>query len=90
MSVTLLNPVQQSTHSSAESKPNTRLRSWLWIGALGVVTAGAMALFYELVSDQAVEIMVAGVCVFALLWIVMAVSGTSRSRNLVFALWWVL
>jgi O-antigen ligase len=90
MSVTLLNPVQQSTRSSAESKPNTRLRSGLWIGALCAVTAGAMALFYELVSDQAIEIMVAGVCIFALLWIVMALSGTSRSRNLVFALWWVL
>jgi O-antigen ligase len=90
MSVTLLNPVQQSTRSSAEIKPNTRLRSGLWIGALCAVTAGAMALFYELVSDQAIEIMVAGVCIFALLWIVMALSGTSRSRNLVFALWWVL
>ncbi len=90
MSLTLLNPVQQSARSSAESKPNTRLRSGLWIGALCAVTAGAMMLFYPLVSDQAISIMIAGVLFFALLWIVMAVSGTSRSRNLVFALWWVL
>jgi O-antigen ligase len=90
MSVTLLNPAQQSTRSSAESKPNTRLRSGLWIGALCAATAGAMILFYPLVSDQAISIMIAGVLFFVLLWIVMAVSGTSRSRNLVFALWWVL
>jgi hypothetical protein len=89
MSVTLLNPARPN-HSPAESKPNVGLRSGLWIGALCVVTAGAMALFYELVSDQAVTIMVAGVCFFTLLWIVMAVSGESRGRNLVFALWWVL
>src|SRR5579863_3433559 len=90
MSVTLLNPVQQSSRGSAEHKPNTRLRSGLWIGALCAATAGAMILFYPLVSDQAISIMIAGVLFFALLWIVMAVSGTSRSRNLVFALWWVL
>jgi O-antigen ligase len=90
MSVTLLNPVQQSTHGSGESKRDTRWRSGLWIVALCVATAGAMMLFYELVSDQAISIMVAGVLFFALLCIVMAVSGTSRSRNLVFALWWVL
>jgi len=90
MSVTLLNPTRQSNHGPVESKPNARLRSGLWIGALCVVTASAMALFYALVSDQAIQIMVAGVGIFVLLWIVLAVSGAYRSRNLVFALWWVL
>jgi O-antigen ligase len=95
MSVTLLNPTRpsnqaSSNHGPAESKPNSRLRSGLWIAGLTVVTAGALGLFYALVSDQAISIMVAGVGFFLLLWIVMAVSGTSRSRNLLFALWWVL
>src|SRR5271154_583750 len=100
MSETVLNPARHSNHGPkehglkehglGERKPNMRLRSGLWIAALCVVTGGAMAFFYALVSDQAVEIMVAGVGFFALLCIVLAVSGTSRSRNLVFALWWVL
>jgi len=90
MSVTLENPVRQFTPRPAASKPNTRLRSGLWIAALCLLTAGAMTVFYALVSDQAISIMVAGVGIFALLAVVMGISGASRSRNLVFALWWIL
>lgn len=95
MNETFLNPPSQSSHGLkehglGERKSIMRLRSGLWIAGLCLATAGAMALFYALVSDQAIQIMVAGVGFFALLWIVLAVSGTSRGRNLVFALWWVL
>jgi len=48
MSVTLLSPVQPSTRSSAESKPNTRLRSGLWIGALCLVTGRCHGAFLRI------------------------------------------
>jgi O-antigen ligase len=90
MSGTVLNPTRQSSRSLVESKPNTRLRSGLWIAALCIITAGAMGLFYELVSDQSISIMAVGVGVFALLGVVLSVSGAARNRNLVFAMWWIL
>jgi O-antigen ligase len=90
MSGTVLNPTRQSSRNLVESKPNPRLRSGLWIAALCMVTAGAMAGFYELVSDQSISIMAVGVGVFALLGAVVSVSGAARNRNLVFAMWWIL
>jgi|HubBroStandDraft_1064217.scaffolds.fasta_scaffold00001_163 O-antigen ligase len=94
MSETVLNTARQSEHGLREhglkERGHARLRSGLWIAALCALTVSTMMLFRALVSDQAVEIMVAGVGFFALLCIVLAVSGAYRSRNLVFALWWVL
>jgi O-antigen ligase len=73
-----------------QNKPNARLRAGLWIGVLGIVTAAAMGLFYALVSDQSISILGVGIGVFALLGLVLSVSGPMRNRNLVFALWWIL
>jgi len=90
MSGTVLYPARQSKHGLVQAKPNARLRSGLWIAALCAVTAAAMALFYALVSDQAISIMAVGIGVFALLGLVLSISGAERNRNLVFALWWIL
>src|ERR1022692_4090050 len=84
----LLNPAGQS---SLQTQPG-RVRSVLWMVGLAVFTAAALAVFYELASDQAISIMVVGAIFFLLMWFVMpsAPSAELRSRNLVFALWWVL
>jgi hypothetical protein len=52
----------------------------------------ALAAFSALSSDQSISIIIAGAIFFALMWAVVstAPSAELRSRNLVFALWWVL
>lgn len=68
------------------------MRSIFWMAGLALFTVAALLVFYELASDQAISIMVVGVIFFLLMWFVMssAPSAELRSRNLVFALWWVL
>jgi O-antigen ligase len=88
MAGTALNPTR--SNRVTQIKPNSRLRSGLWIGALCLITAAAMGLFYALVSDQAISILGVGIAVFALLGLVLSVSGPMRNRNLIFALWWIL
>lgn len=90
MSETVLNPAKQPSHSLEGGKPRVGLRSGLWILALGVVTASALMLSYAFMSDQVLSILAMGGAFFALLWIVLSISGASRSRNLVFTMWWVL
>ncbi len=85
---TLLNPLRESslqTYSAGR-------RSIFWIVGLALITLAGLAGFYELSSDQAISIMVVGSIFFALMWFVVssAPSAELRSRNLVFALWWVL
>ena len=77
---------------SSMQRPSGRLGSIVWIIILSLFTAGSLVAFYELASDQAISIMVVGVIFFILMWFVMssASSAELRSRNLVFALWWVL
>ena len=67
-------------------------RSIGWIAGLALLTTAALAIFYELASDQAISIMIVGAIFFVLMWFVVssAPSTELRSRNLVFALWWVL
>ncbi len=88
MAGTALNPTRRDAMSV--SRPNPRLRYGLWIGALCVITAVAMGMFYALVSDQVISILGVGIGVFALLGLVLSVSGADRNRNLIFALWWIL
>jgi O-antigen ligase len=88
MAGTAFNPARPE--GLTRSKPNDRLRAGLWIGGLCLITAVAMGLFYALVSDQAMSIFAVGLGVFALLGVVVAVSGPMRNRNLVFAMWWTL
>lgn len=68
------------------------MRSILWMFGLALFTVAALAVFYELSSDQSISIMVVGAIFFVFMWFVMssAPSAELRSRNLVFALWWVL
>ena len=49
-------------------------------------------LFMELSSDQSISILVVGAIFFALMWFAVSTAPSTelRSRNLVFALWWVL
>ena len=77
---------------STMQRPSGRMGSIVWIIVLSLFTAGSLVAFYELASDQAISIMVVGVIFFILMWFVMssASSAELRSRNLVFALWWVL
>jgi len=85
---TFVNPARNSSLKA----PSGRLRSVIWIIGLALFTVGSLFVFYELASDQAISIMVVGVIFFLLMWFVMssASSVELRSRNLVFALWWVL
>lgn len=59
---------------------------------LGAVTMVALVLFLPLSSDQSIAIMAVGALFFALMWFAVftAPSAELRSRNLLFALWWVL
>jgi len=88
MSGTVLNPVKQTGSRPAPAF----LRPGIWIAAVAVFTAGALFLFDDLSGDQAITIIVAGIVFFGLMWIVVSTAPTVelRSRNLVFALWWVL
>jgi O-antigen ligase len=88
MAGTALNPATRD--SMTVRKPDPRRRNALVVGILCVVTAVAMGLFYALVSDQAISILAVGVGIFALLGLVLSVSGSARNRNLIFALWWIL
>jgi O-antigen ligase len=91
MGGTAFNPATHSNRRLSAGRPNQRLRSGLWIGVLCATTAVAMGLFYALVSDQAISILAVGLGVFALLGVVLSVSGVPvRNRNLIFALWWIL
>lgn len=67
-------------------------RSILLVAVLALCTTGALAAFFELSSDQAISIMAVGSIFIGLMWFVIssAPSAEVRSRNLVFALWWVL
>jgi O-antigen ligase len=88
MAGTALNPATRG--GLTVSKPDPRRRGVLVIAILCVVTAVAMGLFYALVSDQVISILAVGVGIFALLGLVLSVSGADRNRNLIFALWWIL
>lgn len=59
---------------------------------MAVCTSAALVAFYQLSSDQGISIILAGSGFFALMAVVLSLSpdAISRSRNLVFALWWVL
>ena len=85
---TFHNPVRESPLR----RPQGRVPKSLWLAGLAVFTVGALAAFYELSSDQAISIIVAGSVFFVLMALVVSASATAelRSRNLVFALWWVL
>lgn len=85
---TFHNPVRESPLP----RPQGQRRNSLWLGGLAVLTVGALAAFYELSSDQAISIIVLGSAFFVLMAVVVSASATAelRSRNLVFALWWVL
>jgi O-antigen ligase len=69
-----------------------KLRAGLWIAVMAVCTSAALVAFYQLSSDQGISIILAGSGFFALMAVVLSLSpdAISRSRNLVFALWWVL
>ncbi len=84
----LLNPGKEST---LQVSPG-HMRSILGMVGLALLTLAALALFRELSSDQSISIIVVGATFFALMWFVVASapSVALRSRNLVFALWWVL
>ncbi|HEY1658688.1 MAG TPA: O-antigen ligase family protein [Candidatus Sulfotelmatobacter sp.] len=88
MAGTALNPTRREGLSV--SRPDPRRRNALIVAVLCVITALAMGLFYALVSDQVISILGVGVGVFALLGLVLSVSGVNRNRNLIFALWWIL
>jgi O-antigen ligase len=87
MSGTAINPGRSFTRPQP-----AYLRPVLWIAGLGLFTAVVFAVFDELSSDQAVSIITAGVAFFVFMGIVIATapSAEMRSRNLIFALWWVL
>ena len=88
MAGTFLNP----TGESSLQRPQGRLRGGFWIAALALFTIAALAVFFELSSDQSISIIIAGSCFFLLMAFVIATSpeATVRGRNVVFALWWVL
>jgi hypothetical protein len=69
-----------------------RSRAILWMAGLATATLAAFALFYPLSSDQSISILVVGFLFFVLMWFAVsrARSVSQRTRNLVFALWWVL
>jgi O-antigen ligase len=73
-------------------RPAGRGRSIFWMVALALVTVTALALFLELSSDQSISIILVGCLFFVLMWFAVssAPSVALRSRNLIFALWWVL
>lgn len=81
-----------SVRETSLQRPAGRGRSVLWVVALALAAVAALGAFYELSSDQAISIMLAGAAFFFLMWFVVstAPSPELRSRNLVFALWWVL
>jgi O-antigen ligase len=84
----LLNPAEEASLQGRSG----RARSILWIVGLALFTVAALAFFFELSSDQSIAILVVGVIFFVLMWFVVSSAPTAelRSRNLVFALWWVL
>jgi O-antigen ligase len=84
----LLNPGKEST---LQVSPK-RMRSVFWIAGLALLTVAALALFHWLSSDQSISVIAVGAIFFALMWFVVASAPSVelRSRNLVFALWWVL
>jgi len=85
---TFHNPVRDS----ALPTPQGRMRNRLWLAVVALFTVGALAAFYELSSDQAISIIVVGAAFFLLMAFVVTASPTPelRTRNLVFAMWWVL
>lgn len=83
-------PLNPGRESSLQT-PSGRFRSVLWIFGLAF-SAATLTVFHELDSEQAISIMVVGVIFFVLMGFVVSSAPNSqlRSRNLVFALWWVL
>src|SRR5579859_5548530 len=88
MSATYLNSATAPSLQGSGGK----LSTGLWLAVLAVFTAAALAVFYELSSDQGISIIVAGCAFFVLMAVVLSVSSDvkTRGRNLVFALWFVL
>ena len=84
-------PLNSGRESNLQKAPG-HFRSILWIVGLALFTAAMLAVFYELSSDQSISIMVLGVIFFVLMWFAVssAPNAELRSRNLIFALWWVL
>jgi O-antigen ligase len=82
------------TTANTSSVPGSggRVRPIVWIVGLALLTLGSLAAFLQLSSDQAISILVAGSIFFILMWLAVSTAHTPelRSRNLVFALWWVL
>jgi O-antigen ligase len=91
MAGSIINPVKE-LKGTAVRPASAYLRPGLLIACLALFTAGVLTVFDDLSSDQAVSIIAAGVVFFILMWFVISSSGSAemRSRNLVFALWWVL
>ncbi len=90
---TFLNSVSQpEAPTIGAAKPLPRKTSVRWIAGLAVVTLAALALFLELTSDQAISIMLAGGAFFLIMYFAVATAPSveARSRNLIFACWWVL
>jgi O-antigen ligase len=85
---TLHNPVRQPVLA----RPQGRGRNSLWLALGALFTVGALAAFYELSSGQAISIILLGSAFFILMAFVVSASSTAelRTRNVVFALWWVL
>jgi O-antigen ligase len=69
-----------------------RSRAVIWVVGLALATLAALALFYPLSSDQSMTIMLVGSLFFGLMWFTVSTarSAAQRTRNLIFALWWVL
>ncbi|HVI08123.1 MAG TPA: O-antigen ligase family protein [Candidatus Binatia bacterium] len=73
-------------------RPAGRGRAIFVISALGALTLLALVFILPLSSDQSISIMAVGAAFFVLMWLSISTAATPdlRSRNLIFALWWVL
>ncbi len=62
------------------------------MSGLAIITLAALAFFSPLSSEQSITILLVGSLFFGLMWFAVSTARdvAQRSRNLVFALWWVL
>jgi O-antigen ligase len=80
-----------NSRSSSLQVP-ARNRSILWMTGLAITSLVALTIFSPLSSDQSITILLVGSLFFILMCLAVsrARDVAQRSRNLVFALWWVL
>ncbi len=80
-------------NSRASGRPaSARSNPIVWMAGLAIATVAGFAVFYPLSSDQSIAIFLVGSLFFGLMWFAVSTARTlaQRTRNLVFALWWVL